>query len=68
MSFADFEYANLQNLKVVQASLKSQTVGFSMHELCRFADLFSISPAQNTRFFHWVEQHHEELISQAPYS
>ena len=24
----------------------------SMHEFCRFAGLFSITPAKNTRFFH----------------
>ena len=23
-----------------------------MHELCRFAGLFSLGPAKNTRFFH----------------
>jgi hypothetical protein len=28
----------------------------SMHELCRFAGLFSIVPTKNTRISHWMEQ------------
>jgi hypothetical protein len=27
-----------------------------MHELCRFAGLFSLVPTKNLRFFHWTEQ------------
>jgi hypothetical protein len=27
----------------------------SIHELCRFAGLFSIAPTKNTRFSHWAE-------------
>jgi hypothetical protein len=30
--------------------------GKSMHELCRFAGLFSLVPTKNTRIFRWMEQ------------
>jgi hypothetical protein len=36
--------------------------GKSIHELCRFAGLFSIVPTKNTRFFHWAEQCRQEVI------
>ena len=39
-----------------------------MHELCRFAGLFSLVPTKNTRYFHWTEQDNQEVTYEETYT
>jgi hypothetical protein len=33
----------------------------SIHELCRFAGLFSLGSTKNMQFFHWLEHNLQEM-------
>ena len=56
MSFADYAFGNPHQIKGALSSQGSQLRALSIDGICGFADLFSLAPTQNRRFFHWMEQ------------
>ncbi len=54
MRFAGFVLKPAKFQEALSKHEKTNGENF-MHELCRFAGLFSIVPTKNTRFFHWTE-------------
>jgi hypothetical protein len=58
MSFAGSKPAKFQG---TFSEPEKPNGGKSIHELCRFAGLFSLAPTKNMRFFHWAEHNIQEM-------